>query len=111
MQVRQLVADTFERIVLITAARCRTVTRRRISPAMSGRPIRPVRSATSYTATEQRENDDYTKKPARPFMPQHREILAGEQLLKDMKEQRERKADKHAPTLRDASVACASCSL
>ena len=33
----------------------------------------------------------------------HREILAGEQLLKDMKEQRERmQADKHAPTLRDA---------
>ena len=33
----------------------------------------------------------------------HREIMAGEQLLADMKEQRERQqADKHAPTLKDA---------
>jgi hypothetical protein len=33
----------------------------------------------------------------------HREIIAGEKLLEDMKEQRERmQADKYAPTLKDA---------
>ena len=33
----------------------------------------------------------------------HREIIAGEKLLADMKDERERmKADKYAPTLRDA---------
>lgn len=40
----------------------------------------------------------------------HREILAGEQLLADMKEQRERmQADKHARPCATPSVGFASC--